>query len=141
MTRERLPDRRACWRQKLVIHDRGGGRQPFFVDFGEYPDGRLAEVFITASKAGTFVRGTLDALARTVSLALQEGTPPEQVALTLLGLDYPPQGRVEADGSAVGHCASIADYLGQEIRATYCSAPPPPPPEKVAGHVSESLHG
>lgn len=145
MTRETLPARRACWRQKVVIRDAVSGRQAFFVDFGEHADGRLAEIFIVASKAGTFVRGTLDALARQTSLALQQGTPPSEVAKTLLGLDYPPQGPVEAEGSSVRHCTSIADYLGQEIRASYCRGeeevpaaagggdpPPPPPPAPAA---------
>lgn len=120
MGRERLPDRRACWRQRVVIHDDVSGPQSFFVDFGEYPDGRLAEVFIVASKAGTFVRGVLDALARTVSLSLQSGASASEVAAMLSGQCYPPCGRVEAGGSSVESCTSFADYLGQEIRAIYC---------------------
>lgn len=119
MAREPLQGRRHTWRQKAVIHDRDSGRHVFFVDFGEYADGRLGEVFITSQKTGTFVRGTLDALARCVSLALQSGTSPHEVARTLCGMDYPPAGTVEAPGSTVVECLSIADYLGQEIYASY----------------------
>ncbi len=119
MTREVLPTNRRNWRQKVVIHDRDSGRHSFYVEFGEYADGRLGEVFVTAHRMGTFTRGTLDALARSISLSLQSGTSPHQCAKMLVGMDYPPQGVVEADGSAVRTCTSLADYIGQEILSSY----------------------
>jgi hypothetical protein len=120
MARERMGDRRRTWRQKVVIvDDATGSRTGFYVDFGEYSDGRLAELFVTSSKMGTFARGTMDSLARSVSLALQCGTSPHEMAKTLLGQCYPPAGRVEADGSLVTECTSIADYIGREIMACY----------------------
>ena len=45
MTRERLPERHHTWRQKVTIVDTISGRHCFYVDFGEYGDGRLAEIF------------------------------------------------------------------------------------------------
>lgn len=120
MTRECLPARRATWRQKVQIVDRDDGRtHTFYVEFGEYPDGRLAELFVTGHRLDTFARGALDALARTASLALQSGTSPHEVAHTLRGMDYPPRGRVQAEGSAITEASSLADYIGQEIEASY----------------------
>lgn len=120
MTRELPPARRRTWRQRVRILDRASGREhTFYVDFGEYDDGRLCEVFITAQKEGTFVRGVLDTLARMTSLALQSGTHPRDVAKLLSDHNYPPHGRVEVDGSTVVGCTSIADYIGQEIEAQY----------------------
>ena len=119
MTRDRLPPRRHTWRQKVRVHDSVLGAQTFYVDFGEYEDGRLAEVFITAHKTGTFLRGVLDTLAQTISIGLQSGTSPLDMAAHLRGKDYPPAGRVEAAGSTVAECLSIADYIGQEIEANY----------------------
>lgn len=119
MMREPLPDRRHAWRQKVRITDANNGAHTFYVEFGEYTDGRLAEIFITAHKTGTFVRGTLDSLARSVSLALQSGTSPLDMARQLRGQDYPPKGRVDAAGSSVTECLSIADYIGREIEACY----------------------
>lgn len=138
MTREPVPDRRQVWRQKVRILDASNGGSTFYVDFGEYPDGRLAEVFITSHRSGTFVRGALDSLARSVSLALQSGTSPRDMARQLRWQDYPPQGKVEAPGSSVTECTSIADYIGQEILACYDEdgrlrevTPDQAPPEKV----------
>ena len=117
--REPLQGRRRTWRQKVRIVDSTSGSHTFYVDFGEYEDGRLGEIFITTHKTGTFVRGTLDSLARSVSLALQSGTLPHDMARQLRGQDYSPQGLVEAAGSTVVTCTSIADYIGQEILANY----------------------
>jgi hypothetical protein len=117
--REPMPARRRTWRQKVTIHDPDSGPHRFYVDFGEYPDGRLGEIFITAHKTGTFVRGVIDSLARGISVALQTGTSPHEMAKTLHEQDYPPKGYVEAVESTVTECTSIADYLAQEIMACY----------------------
>ena len=119
MTRERLPERHHTWRQKVTIVDTISGRHCFYVDFGEYGDGRLAEIFLTSHKTGTFARGIMDSLAQSVSVALQSGTSPHDMAKQLMGQDYPPNGMVEANGSVVETCLSIADYIGQEIMACY----------------------
>jgi hypothetical protein len=141
MTRERLPERRHTWRQKVRIIDDNSGLHVFYVEFGEYADGRLGEVFITAHKTGTFVRGTLDTLAQSISVALQSGTAPLEMAKMLLDQDYPPKGTVEADGSDVTECCSLADYIGQEIVNCYGEdgkrLPWIPPPEKGAGYKPE----
>lgn len=159
MAREPMPDRRHIWRQKVRITDANtGADHVFYVDFGEYEDGRLGEVFITSKKMGTFARGVMDTLARSLSLCLQSGTPPHAIAAQLIAQDYPPQGAVTAEGSSVTHCSSIADYIGQEIVASYGeggrrhSREVPEPivsgcgdetpydvtPEKVAGYTSET---
>lgn len=120
MAREPLPPRRHTWRQKVRITDRDDGSvHTFYVDFGEYEDGRLAEIFISARRTGTFVSGVLDTLARNISLALQSGTAPREVAKTLRGMNYPPAGKVQAEGGLVTECSSIADYIGQEIEVSY----------------------
>lgn len=122
MARVAMPARRRVWRQRVVITNKDDGvRHVFYVEFGEYDDGRLGEVFITAHRTGTFVRGALDTLAQTVSVALQSGTSPHEIARTLRDQAYPPHGAVEAEGSEVHCCASLADYIAQEIVASYGS--------------------
>lgn len=119
MARVPVPERRHTWRQKVAIIDNDSGRHTFYIDFGEYADGRLAEVFITAHRIGSFTRGTLDTLAQTISIGLQSGTSPHEMARTLRDQNYPPLGKVEAVGSVVATCVSLADYIGQEIVACY----------------------
>lgn len=117
--REPPPARRRTWRQRYTVRDNDSGEHVFYVDFGEYRDTRLCEVFITAQKQGTFTRGILDSLARSVSMALQSGTAPLDMARQLRGQEYPPCGPVEADGSVITECDSIADLIGREIQANY----------------------
>ncbi len=113
MTRELLPERRASFTQSIHM-----GGQGFHLGFGEYPDGRLGEIFINANKTGTFVRGVLDALARMASLALQHGIPTKEVAEIMRGLNFPPHGPVEGSPTCSG-AVSVADWIGQEIEAFY----------------------
>lgn len=113
MARMRPPDRRASWTQKVRI-----GGVTYYLGFGERSDGRLAEVFITATKEGAFVRGVLDALARTMSVALQCGAPVAEVAGALRGCTFPPDGPV-AGSPAVTTCLSVVDWIAQEMMTAY----------------------
>jgi ribonucleoside-diphosphate reductase alpha chain len=148
VSRERLPDRRHSFTQKVRIDG-----QTFFVTFGEYADGRLGEIFIDGRHEGTFLRGVLGALARMASLALQNGVPTSEVVRSLRGLDFPPCGAV-AGSAAVTSASSVADYIAQEIEAAYLrpradqvdtsaeppADPPPAVPEKTISFVEQG-HG
>lgn len=120
MPREKLPSRRKSWTQKVKIEN-----QTFYCTFGEYPDGRLGEVFIEAHKEGSFLRGVLGSNARMVSVALQHGCPVHEVVKTLRHLNFPPNGEVvDQDGySEVRVCSSVMDWIAQEIENTYCRSP------------------
>lgn len=120
MTRERLPDRRTSWTQKVHIGDGNNGnvKQTFYVTFGEYPDGRLGEVFIEAHKEGTFTRGIISGAARLTSIALQCGAKVEDVVHSLRYLNFPPNGPVEGS-PVVKQCTSVLDWIAQEIVAAY----------------------
>lgn len=126
--RECLPARRRAWTQRASV-----AGQTAYLSFGEYPDGRLGEVWLEVAKENTFLRGMAGALCRTVSVALQCGTPVGEVVRSLRGLSFPPQGAVEGSPS-VTHCTSLPDWMAQEIEAAYVR------PEKPAGHASQSKH-
>ena len=105
--RKRPPDRRTSWTQKVRI-----GGQVFYLGFGEYEDGSLAELFLDANKEGTYVRGILGAFAKLASVALQCGAPVEEVAKCLRDCNFPPQGQVEGS-PAVQACTSVVDWIAQ----------------------------
>lgn len=143
--REVLPNKRRHWTQRVRI-----GGQTLYLCVGEYPDGRPGEVFLDIAKQGTLLRGVMNSLARVVSLALQCGCGVEQVVSTLKGMDYPPDGPVE--GSVVGECKSLTDWVAKELSAHYLEERVPDGDvvegdertpegdvlEKVAGYKSES---
>lgn len=121
--RGRLPDRRRSWTQTVEIPDFNGVFQRFYLTCGEFPDGRLGEIWIEAAKEGTFLRGMVGAMARSVSITLQTQTPPgsrpEEVVHMLRELSFPPQGVVRADKTEVKLCTSVADWIAQEIENVY----------------------
>jgi hypothetical protein len=94
-----------------------------------------------------------------VSQNLQHGTPPAEVARSLRGMEFPPNGEVVGDGAVVETCTSLADYVASEIEVVYVrhradvyarhesatrATPSPaaePPPEKVAGYYEGKCSG
>lgn len=149
--RERLPDRRSSWTQKVKI-----GGQSCFLTVGEYEDGRPGEIFVDISKCGTFIRGMVGDLARAVSVALQCGADITTAIYMLRGSHYEPSGPVIGSPN-VTHCDSVTDWIASELEAVYVtphikklgegdvlpipeSTPTPTKeiiPEKIAGYISE----
>lgn len=111
--RELLPDRRNSWTQKVRIGD-----QTVYLTVGEYADGRPGEIFIDVSKSGTFVRGMLSTLARTVSIALQCGANLDMVVYMLREHNFPPNGPVQGSRD-VKECLSVTDWIASELEAYY----------------------
>jgi hypothetical protein len=69
-TRERLASRRGS---TIVTFEHEGHR--YRASGSRYPDGRLAEVFLDAGKAGSAVQSYADDQAILASLLLQHGVP------------------------------------------------------------------
>lgn len=78
MTRERLPNRRQC-DNITFSHDGMRG----IVSFARYDapmdDGDIAEIFIDIGKPGSGLKAATQAAAIAASLALQRGTPFEEI--------------------------------------------------------------
>lgn len=132
MPREKLPDRRIHWTQKCKI-----GGSSFFLTIGEYPDGRPGEIWIEAHKMGTFARGVLDALARMASVALQNGSPVEEIVKTFQGMHFPPEGTIQGEYTQVLEVTSVVDWIAQELTNVYLRKPDPQIEEKAAGYTPE----
>lgn len=112
--RERLPSRRPSWTQRAEIDG-----HVFYASFGEYYDGRLGELWVnTENREGTFADGVLGAMARSVSIAMQSGTPVSEVVQMLKGLSFPPSGTV-VGSPVVREAASVADWVAQEVEHYY----------------------
>ena len=86
-----------------------------------YPDGRLAEVFLTMDRVGTLERGMAHALAVTISLSLQHGVPLVTITRKLRGMTFEPQG--PTSNPAIPWVKSLADYLGRYLELKFLPAP------------------
>ncbi len=133
--REKLPDRRSLWMQKVKIEG-----QTFHLGVGEYDDGRVGELWLDVNKQGSMLRGFAAALVRLASIALQNGTPVEEIVTTMSGLNFPPNGPVVGETTTVTHCSSVPDWIAQELTIAYLQdqLPTEPIPTKSAGHTPEA---
>jgi hypothetical protein len=79
MTRERLPNRHVC---ESFNFTHGG--MSYTASIARYPDGRLAEVFLSNHKSGSDADAAAKDSAVVCSLALQHGVSAETIRRALL---------------------------------------------------------
>nr|WP_281252061.1 vitamin B12-dependent ribonucleotide reductase [Marininema halotolerans] len=121
--RRRLPRKREGITQEARV-----AGQKIFVRTGEYEDGSLGEIFIDMHKAGSTMRGMLDAFAVAVSLGLQHGVPLEKYIDSMTFTRFEPAGTVSHPN--IKMATSVIDYvfrlLGMEYlgRTDFVQVPP-----------------
>ncbi|HEC67161.1 MAG TPA: hypothetical protein ENI23_17930, partial [bacterium] len=86
--RKKMPTDVQTIRHKMKI----GGEMEAYLFGGKYEDGKVGELFITATKEGTTIAGLLDAIAILTSIALQRGETPEALARKFAGTRFEPAG-------------------------------------------------
>lgn len=108
-----LPPRRQGYTQKVQI-----GGHPLFLRTGEYPDGRLGEIALSAPREAPAVRALLEGLAEAVSIGLQHGVPLAAYVEAFAHSRFGPHGTVEGD-PRITAAASFLDYAFRHLAATY----------------------
>jgi len=104
------------------------GNQQIWLRTGEYPDGRLAEIFIDMYKEGAGFRSVLNMFAIAVSMGLQYGVPLEKFIENFTFTRFEPAGMT--DHPNVKICTSVIDFvfrvLGMEYlgRTDFVQVPP-----------------
>lgn len=103
------------WTQEVTV-----GGLKIFLSCGEYEDGSLGEVFLNAapSEAPDNVGSLLSCFARMMSIALQHGTPLEEMADHFLFSAFDPQGLVTGS-EHVRMANSVIDYVFRELAVHY----------------------
>ncbi len=112
-TRVRLPKRRRGFTQEATV-----GGQKVYLRTGEYPDGRLGEVFVDMHKKGAAYRSLMNAFAIAVSLGLQHGVQLEEYVDAFTFTRFEPQG-VVVGHDRVKFCTSVLDYLFRSLAVDY----------------------
>ena len=111
--RNKLPARRVSRTTKASV----GGRS-LYLRTGDYPDGGLGEVFIDMHSGDETTRGLLNALAVSVSIGLQHGTPLSEYVDALCFTRFEPAGPVMGhDRIKMAH--SLVDLIFRELGITY----------------------
>jgi hypothetical protein len=86
----------------------GANSIPYTASIGAFPDGKLAEVFLTSGRAGTDLAIQAQEAAIVLSLALQYGAPVETIRTAL------PR---TAEGNPEGAIGMLLDILAKEVGA------------------------
>jgi hypothetical protein len=97
--RERLPNRRQC--ESFEFRHAG---LDFTLAAGFYPDGRIAEIFLSSHKPGSPIEAIVRDAAVTLSIALQFGVPIETIRQALTK---------DHDGSAATPLGAALDAIGE----------------------------
>lgn len=103
-TRNKLPASIKTIRHKIDIAGFEG-----YLHVGLYENGEPGEIFIRASKQGSFVLGMLDAFATMVSIAMQYGVPLKDLVDKFKGQRFEPNGITQNED--IRFCTSIIDYI------------------------------
>lgn len=111
--RRKLPNRRTGFTQEARV-----GGHKLFVRTGEYPDGKLGEIFVDMHKEGATMRSLMNCLAIAVSTGLQYGVPLEAFVDKFTFTRFEPQGIVEGDDN-VKMSTSIVDYIFRMLAVQY----------------------
>jgi len=124
--RERLADERNGYVHKVEIlaakdvADRNAPSEiekiDLYIHVGEYPNGKLGEIFLTIGKHGS-IHAVYDQWAHNTSLGLQWGIPVEVLFRSCVGTIYDPAGATS--NKEIPRCTSILDYVGRWILGKY----------------------
>lgn len=83
----------------------------------ELPDGRPAEIFLTAAKQGSTLAGMCEALSIMTSLALQYQAPVIDVVRRLINIRFDPAG--PTGDHDLPKATSLADYVARRLALDY----------------------
>ncbi len=138
LRRQRLPKRRRGFTQEARICS-----NKVYVRTGEYPDGRLGEIFIDMHKEGASFRSIMNCFAISVSLGLQHGVPLDEYVDAFVFTRFDPQGPVDGHPN-IKFATSVIDYifrlLGMEyLKRTDFVQVKPADPDAAEEKVAEAL--
>ncbi|HHY83383.1 MAG TPA: vitamin B12-dependent ribonucleotide reductase [Clostridiales bacterium] len=114
-SRENVPVRvKARGRRPGFTHSAKIGDIELYVTVNFYPNGKIAELFISTDKEGTVVKGLLASLSKAISNMLQYNIPAKEISRMLRGQQYEPSGFVSRH-PYIKHATSISDLVSKII--------------------------
>jgi ribonucleoside-diphosphate reductase alpha chain len=111
--REKLPDRRKGYTQKAVV-----GNHKVYLRTGEYPDGRIGEIFVDMHKEGAAFRSLMNAFSIAISFGLQHGVPLEEYVDAFTFFRFEPSGFVQGH-DRIKNATSIIDFIFRDLAINY----------------------
>jgi ribonucleoside-diphosphate reductase alpha chain len=111
--RDKMPSKRAGYTQKAIV-----GGHKVYLKTGEYPDGRLGEIFVDMHKEGASFRSVMNAFAIAISLGLQHGVPLDEFVDAFTFFRFEPSGFVQ-EHDRIKNATSIVDFIFRDLAINY----------------------
>ena len=110
------------------VHAAEIGGIKLYITVSRYEDGNIAEVYVSAGRQGTLVKGLLDSISTTISEMIQYGVDPKDIAKMYRGQKFEPSGFVGGH-PYIKMADSISDLISKIIDIelgdyTYCQVKP-----------------
>lgn len=96
------------------VHEAEIGGLKLYITVSFYEDGKLGEIYVSAGRQGSLVKGLLDSVSTTISEMLQYGVPASNVASMYRGQKYEPSGFVSGH-PYIKMADSISDLISKII--------------------------
>jgi ribonucleoside-diphosphate reductase alpha chain len=107
--RERLPNRTRTEGVKAKLRD-----SKVYIHTSRLPSGAFGEVFVDMAKEGDLDRGLMHTIAKLISIAVQHGTPLEEIVDSMLHTKFEPAGPVY-EHPRIKFCDSLVDLLARHL--------------------------
>jgi len=101
----------------ITVAAKIAGKHQLWLRTGEYPDGRLAEIFIDMYKEGSAFSSMLNMFAISISMGLQYGVPLEKYVDNFTFTRFEPAGMT--DHPNVKLCTSVIDFVFRVLGMEY----------------------
>jgi len=110
------------------VHEAEIAGLKLYITVSFYENGKLGEVYVSAGRQGSLVKGLLDSISTTVSEMLQYGVPPSDIASMYRGQKFEPSGFVHGH-PYIKMADSISDLISKIIdielgNFTHCQVKP-----------------
>lgn len=110
------------------VHEAEIGGIKLYITVSRYDNGHIAEVYVSAGRQGTLVKGLLDSISTTISEMIQYGVDPKDIAKMYRGQKFEPSGFVGGH-PYIKMADSISDLISKIIDIelgdyTYCQVKP-----------------
>lgn len=96
------------------VHEAEIGGLKLYITVSFYENGKLGELYVSAGRQGSLVKGLLDSLSTTISEMLQYGVPSKDIARMYRGQKYEPSGFVNGH-PYIKMADSISDLISKII--------------------------
>ena len=96
------------------VHEAEIGGLKLYITVSFYENGHLGELYVSAGRQGSLVKGLLDSLSTMISEMLQYGVPPKNIARMYRGQKYEPSGFVNGH-PYIKMADSISDLISKII--------------------------